>query len=447
MNEVREKRANRVKRSSPFHASRPRRKAAEAKSWYAQAAVRDAIVIAVVATLACLIIEGTKTCDRFFEWVTENPSYEADALIVAFLLAAVGAVIYAVRRYREMRQEVRLRLEAEARANSLARRDCLTGLPNRRLFIDELERTLAANHGGEGGALLLVDIAGMRRTNDAHGLVVGDTILTTMAERMKAVVGSRGLVARMGGDEFACLIRSVASRDELTSFAAQLNRRLEEPCFIGSDVVETGATIGVARFPEHGRQTAELLQAADIALAYGKQARLSCSFFDLKQKNVSRNRDARLKMPSERAELQPFMINEITDAFIRESCHAALNWPGETSVGVTLFPAQLEDPWLASRILAVISSIGFPSARLVVEILESALDDRNGPSFANLELLQKAGVRIVLQDVKGRSSRSKAHGLKLHYFKLDNALGAVLASNAGGDEGVIAGSARRRAAG
>ncbi|MDP8913593.1 MAG: diguanylate cyclase [Pseudomonadota bacterium] len=447
MNEGREKRANRVKRSSPFHPSRPRRKAAEAKSWYAQAAVRDAIVIAVVATLACLIIEGTKACDRFFEWVTENPAYEADAMVVAFLLAAVGALIYAVRRYREMRQEVRLRLEAEARANSFARRDSLTGLPNRRLFIDELERTLAADEGGEGGALLLVDIAGMRRTNDAYGLAAGDTLLTTMAERIKAAVGSRGVVARMGGDEFACLVRSLASRDELTSFAAQLNHMLEEPCFIGPDIIETGATMGVAQFPQHGRQATELLQAADMALAYGKQARLSCSFFDPKQKTVSRGRDARLRVPSEPTELQPFMINEITDAFFRESCRAALDWPGETSVGVTLFPAQLEDPWLASRVLAVTSSIGFPSSRLVVEIPESALDDRSGPSFANLELLQKAGVRIVLRDVKGRSSRSKARGLKLHYIKLNNALDVALGSKAAGDQALITGSARRRAAG
>jgi diguanylate cyclase (GGDEF)-like protein len=289
MTEGIEKRANRVKRSAPFHPSRPRRKAAEAKSWYAQAAVRDAIVIAVVAALVCLIIEGTKAWDRFFKWVTENSAYEADALILALLLAAVGAVIYAVRRDREMRQEVRLRLEAEARADSFARRDSLTGLPNRRLFIDELERTLAADEGGEGGALLLVDIAGTRRTNDAHGLAAGDTLLTTMAERMKAVVGSRGLVARMGGDEFACLIRSVASPDELTSFAAQLNRTLEEPCLFGQDIIETGATLGVAQFPEHGRQATKLLQAADIALAYGKQARLSCSFFDLKQATVSRD--------------------------------------------------------------------------------------------------------------------------------------------------------------
>ena len=447
MNEGSEKRANRVKRSSPFHPSRPRRKAAEAKSWYAQAAVRDAIVIAVVATLACVIIEGTKTCDRFFEWVTENPAYEADALVVAVLLAAVGALIYAVRRYREMRQEVRLRVEAEARANSLARRDSLTGLPNRRLFIDELERSLASDEGGEGGALLLVDIAGMRRTNDAFGLAAGDTLLTTMAERMKAAVGSTGVVARMGGDEFACLIRSVASRDQLISFVGQLNRTLEEPCCIGPNIIETGATMGVAQFPQHGQQATELLQAADLALAYGKQARLSCSFFDLQQNNVSRDRDARLRVPLERTELQPFMINEITDAFIRESCEAALNWQGETSVGVTLFPAQLEDPWLASRVLAVISSIGFPCSRLVVEIPESALDDRNGPSFANLELLQKAGVRIVLQGVKGRSSRSKVRGLKFHYIKLDNALGVALGSHAAGDEAVIAGSARRRAAG
>ena len=300
MNEGSEKRANRVKRSSPFHPSRPRRKAAEAKSWYAQAAVRDAIVIAVVATLACVIIEGTKTCDRFFEWVTENPAYEADALVVAVLLAAVGALIYAVRRYREMRQEVRLRLEAEARANSLASRDSLTGLPNRRLFIDELDRTLAADEGGEGGALLLVDVAGTRRTNDAYGLAAGDTLLTAMAERMKAAVGSRGVVARMGGDEFACLIRSVASREELTSFAAQLNRMLEEPCIIGRNIIETGATMGVAQFPEHGRQARELLQAADIALAHAKQARLSCSFFDLKQRNVLRGGDAASSHPPER---------------------------------------------------------------------------------------------------------------------------------------------------
>jgi predicted signal transduction protein with EAL and GGDEF domain len=268
-----------------------------------------------------------------------------------------------------------------------------------------------------------------------------------MAERMKAAVGSRGVVARMAGDEFACLIRSVAGREELLSFAAQLNRALEQPCFIGSNVIETGATIGVARFPDHGRKATELLQAADVALAYAKQARLSCSFFDSEQKNVSRDREKRLRVPPERAELQPFMISEITDAIVRDSCRAALKWQGETSVGLTLFPAQLEDPWLASRILAVLGSIEFPSSRLVIEIPERALGEANSASIANLELLQKAGVRIVLADVTGRLNRSRVRGLKFHYIKLDNELSVVLGSNAAGGKFAVEGSAKHIATG
>lgn len=87
------------------------------------------LVIAAVSLTAWFVIEKTETCDRFFEWVAENPDAEADSLILAFLIAAVGVTIFAWRRYREMLAASAARDMAEQHVRSMAYHDPLTGLP------------------------------------------------------------------------------------------------------------------------------------------------------------------------------------------------------------------------------------------------------------------------------------------------------------------------------
>ncbi len=103
-------------------------------------AKQDSIVISLSAGLVWLVIERTETCDRFFEWVRDNPETEMDSVILAFILAAFGIAIFAWRRYREMLLASSAREQAEQKVWMIAYHDPLTGLPNRTALRDNLKR-------------------------------------------------------------------------------------------------------------------------------------------------------------------------------------------------------------------------------------------------------------------------------------------------------------------
>lgn len=157
------------------------------------------------------------------------------------------------------RERSRLRYEAL--------HDVLTRLPNRRCLLERLELSLQdAERNGTPLALLFIDLDGFKPVNDRHGHAHGDKLLQAVARRLRRGVRDADIVARMSGDEFVVLLTGLASPASVEVLANGLARRIARPFRIDGTMSLISASIGIARFPEHGRDSAALLQAADQAM-------------------------------------------------------------------------------------------------------------------------------------------------------------------------------------
>lgn len=151
--------------------------------------------------------------------------------------------------------------------------DPLTGIHNRRRFLEELERQLAhSRRHGTRGAVLLLDLDGFKAINDTLGHLAGDDVLREVAARLKGRLRETDLVARLGGDEFGVLLLQVGA-PEARRVAEDLVASVESrPVRTGEHESRVGASVGIALFPEHGGGVAELLGKADTALYRAKDS-------------------------------------------------------------------------------------------------------------------------------------------------------------------------------
>ena len=165
----------------------------------------------------------------------------------------------------------RKRLESKLIHDAL--HDPLTGLANRVLLRDHLERALA-RHGRAPGAvaLLFVDLDDFKQVNDSFGHAAGDQILCQVAERLRAAVRGDDVVGRQSGDEFAVLLDRVLGADEATVAAERILRELRRPIQLGGRVVVVGGSIGIAVASEHETAAEDLLIQADAAMYAAKRA-------------------------------------------------------------------------------------------------------------------------------------------------------------------------------
>jgi diguanylate cyclase (GGDEF)-like protein len=167
--------------------------------------------------------------------------------------------------------DVTARILAEKELEFHARNDLLTGLPNRRSFMTELELALRKSPHREARlAVGFVDLDGFKQVNDLMGHEAGDELLKHVAMRLKRVCGEADMLARMGGDEFTFFLRDVTPASTQRYVATAL-RALKEPFWIGGKEVLISASIGVSLFPEHGATPQQLLRHADSAMYRAKR--------------------------------------------------------------------------------------------------------------------------------------------------------------------------------
>ncbi len=151
--------------------------------------------------------------------------------------------------------------------------DALTGLPNRSLFGDRLRQALlSARRNQNMFGVLLLDLDRFKDINDALGHDRGDTLLQEVTARLRGVLRATDTVARLGGDEFAVLTTDAKHPDDIVATARKILAALEGPFAIADQMVETGASIGIALYPVHGDDPTTLLRRADVAMYVAKRS-------------------------------------------------------------------------------------------------------------------------------------------------------------------------------
>lgn len=163
----------------------------------------------------------------------------------------------------DITEQKQLALELEKQANY----DKLTGLPNRKLFFERLERMIVeSTRDRKHFALLFVDLDGFKHINDQYGHRAGDDVLVTVGQRLISSVRESDTVARMGGDEFTVILRNTKERDSLDIVAQKIHQRLREEMQLEACVCQVDASIGIAIYPQDGANSEELLRNADEAM-------------------------------------------------------------------------------------------------------------------------------------------------------------------------------------
>jgi diguanylate cyclase (GGDEF)-like protein len=187
------------------------------------------------------------------------------AIVMCIYVAVLGRCVF------PEAARFKAQILAQVAAEHLARTDPLTGLPNRRAFIDTMERELARmrRHGGSF-LLLCVDIDRFKTINDALGHPAGDELLSQAAQRMRAALRGADFVGRLGGDEFAVIATEIGSRETARLVAARIASCFETPFMLEGRPVRCAVSVGGALGPRHGDHQQALFKSADVALYRAK---------------------------------------------------------------------------------------------------------------------------------------------------------------------------------
>jgi diguanylate cyclase (GGDEF)-like protein/PAS domain S-box-containing protein len=371
---------------------------------------------------------------------------------------------------------------AHQQAQSMARHDALTGLPNRRVFAEALATEVTrARRGSISCAIMVIDLDRFKPVNDVHGHAAGDDVLREIATRLAALSRASDTVARLGGDEFAVILDCAAPQDPTTAastLAERIIASVGQPIAIGDQVVEVGASIGIAVCPNDGADSGTLLRAADMAMYRAKEeGRGAFRFFSPGMEKALRERialeeDVRRAVTAHeiRPHYQPVvqlaenrlvgfeilarwhhpvrgdveadvfipiveklgLIGDLTYQLLRRACHDAHDWPRDITISLNISPLHFADPLLPVRLLAILSEADFPPKRLEIEVTETALVTDVEVARAALGALQDIGIKISLDDFgTGYSSLYNLRELHFDKIKIDRTFVTSMQSNAG----------------
>ena len=183
-----------------------------------------------------------------------------------------GTVIEAIAVNERLKDEIEEHKQTKAMLERMAQQDPLTGLANRSLFSDRLKQTLALSQRNNlRFAQLFIDLDRFKPVNDRFGHGTGDLLLKGVASRMLGCVRASDTVARIGGDEFVVLLCEIDGAAGALAVAEKIRASLSEPFLIDGEHIRIGCCIGVAIYPEHGKNEIGLSAQADAAMYLAKQ--------------------------------------------------------------------------------------------------------------------------------------------------------------------------------
>lgn len=237
----------------------------------------------VVATFLASVIVLSAVITALFILSTPENSAQLYAylywLVVSFLLAFLGGYLLELSakvnfyHAEKLREEIKERLAIQQQLKHAAHHDSLTGLPNRVLLYDRLQHAiLQADRNREKLAWMFIDLDNFKNINDTRGHAVGDALLQEVAKRLKVFIRKSDTIGRIGGDEFIVLLSNVDTLGDALKIAEKIREALAVPYTLpGVDAFENSASIGVALYPEHGKNALELSKRADEAMYISKK--------------------------------------------------------------------------------------------------------------------------------------------------------------------------------
>lgn len=347
-------------------------------------------------------------------------------------------------------RDITARKTAEATIADMARHDALTGLANRRVFVEQLERAIAqARRSKSYLAVLYLDLDHFKDVNDTLGHPVGDLLLQEVGDRLRANVRDVDTVARFGGDEFAVIMADLTNPDDAAVLAEKLLKVLSDPYILQGNEIRSGTSIGIATYGADSPDAESLLTHADVALYRAKvEERGTFRFFT---DDMDREVRARVSLASElriavsqdqlvlfyqpEADLDSGRIIGVEalirwkhpkrgligpDEFIpvaeksglivdlgrwvmRKACRQARAWmdmqiaPG--FVAINLSALQFKRPEVLKQdIFATLAETRLPAKKLEIELTETVIMDASRRYGAFLQELRHKGVRIAIDD-------------------------------------------------
>ena len=393
-------------------------------------------------------------------------------LIITCVKGADGVVSNYVATMTDITQ----RKAAEDQIVTLAFYDTLTGLPNRRLLMDRLEKALAEwGRHNRKGALLFVDLDNFKALNDTLGHDTGDFLLEQVAERLRNCVRDSDTVARLGGDEFVVMLKDLSedSLDAATQAEAVAEKILETlnaNYRLGTYEHRSTPSIGITLFGEQRETIDEPLKRADLAMYQAKAAgRNTLRFFDPEMQAVVSNRvalehdlhdalqqgqfllhyqvqvldtgrangaEALVRwLHPERGMVSPLefiplaeetgLILPLGDWVLETACRQLARWAdmptmAHFTLAVNVSPRQFRQPEFVQQVQAVLARTGARASRLKLELTEGLLVANIEDVIAKMAQLKAAGVGFSLDDFgTGYSSLSYLKRLPLDQLKID----------------------------
>tara|TARA_R110000782_G_scaffold48551_1_gene106181 strand:+ start:21564 stop:24197 length:2634 start_codon:yes stop_codon:yes gene_type:complete len=356
---------------------------------------------------------------------------------------------------------------SQAEVARLAQFDSLTGLANRIQMQQALEQSVTNARGHINQcALFLLDLDRFKSVNDTMGHPAGDALLREVSQRLKRVVADRGMVGRLGGDEFKVVLPGPVDRAKLGVLADAIIASLSQPYVIEGTQVVIGASVGIAVCPDDGATVDALVRNADLALYSAKgsgrgvhrfyssdmhaeaedrraleadlRAALANDELDIVYQPVVSARtekitgfEALLRWNHPlRGEISPTtfvaiaedsgLIATLGEWVLRTACEAAAQWPAGIRVAVNVSPIQFANPALPGIVMNALAASGLAPEQLELEITESAFlneGDATDQMFAQLKAL---GVRLALDDFgTGYSSLGYLKKAPFNKIKID----------------------------
>jgi diguanylate cyclase (GGDEF)-like protein len=375
------------------------------------------------------------------------------SLVMAPLLAITSMLVF-----RSTRQALERAHEAH--------HDALTGLGNRRAFMDQLNDALVDPRPGAEPRVLLMDLNGFKEINDRLGHEIGDALLVAFAERLERSLPAETTAARLGGDEFAALVQAGTDPVEASGRIAAIHNALSAPLDIEGFPLTVGVSIGVATAPFDGHNAADLLRAADVAMYKAKRCGTPIEFYDNCVKSPQRGRLSLLSDLSDALEehqlhihFQPQLrmldgavdtvealirwqhpehgsippnefigvaeqtdlIGPITELVLRAATVGMITaGASDIKLAVNVSARSLQQSMFADEVLTVLDKSGFPPGRLELEVTERAIVTNVERSTYTISRLRQEGVRIAIDDFGvGYSSYQTLRLLDIDRVKID----------------------------